>query len=306
MKMKSRFPGKKNITRRKPEFRALSGDRVLDQGLEPGLLVAVLLVAPLAFCQERRRDESLQARVRGVGEYGVKVRVTDVVLVKRKRRMAEQEFGDLEAWVVRRGYPVSGQESERDRAHRGRMAVEPREIARVRVKLVHQNPDCLQVSEKDGLMEEMLDEALVEDATLGLVEKVEMWLSAGADYRYRDGLALQRACAHGHAQIVQILLNAGADVDALDGAPVTMAAVNGWTEIVRLLIHAGADIHQRDNLALKAAAAKGRMEVVRLLVESGAHVNTLSKKSPLQLAHENKHSEVAEFLVSRGAVVVTV
>ncbi len=90
------------------------------------------------------------------------------------------------------------------------------------------------------------------------------------------------------------------------GIPVLFhAAIRGHTDVAELLLEYGADVNDGDggNTALHGAAAFGRREMVRWLIDRGAKVTALdyARKTPLRLAVEKGHDEVADLLRRRGA-----
>jgi ankyrin repeat protein len=91
--------------------------------------------------------------------------------------------------------------------------------------------------------------------------------------------------------------------------PLHSAIANRRTAIVRLLLDHGADVNatQADGFTpLHEAAQNGMLDVTQWLLDRGAHVNprlSSSDKTPLALAIEHQHDEVAELLQQHGARV---
>ena len=128
-----------------------------------------------------------------------------------------------------------------------------------------------------------------------------------------DGFTpLGLAAFFGHVEAVKVLLDGGAQVNvssrnALKAVPLRSAAVAGHLDIARLLVARGADVNARGEggeTPLHEVAGVGRVEFARLLLDHGADVNARGDdgKTPLTVAIENKQTEMANFLRSRGGV----
>ena len=126
-----------------------------------------------------------------------------------------------------------------------------------------------------------------------------------------DGFTpLGLAAFFGHREAVEVLLDGGAQVNvssrnALKAVPLRSAAVAGHLVIARLLVARGADVNARGEggeTPLHEVAGVGRVEFAKLLLEHGADVNARGDdgKTPLTVAIENKQTEMANFLRSRG------
>jgi ankyrin repeat protein len=120
------------------------------------------------------------------------------------------------------------------------------------------------------------------------------------------------AAFFGQIEIVEFLLSRGAEVNspsrnAMRVMPLHSAIANQRSEIVKLLLEHGADVNatQADDFTpLHEAAQNGMADVTQWLIERGAHVNarlSSSGKTPLGLAIEHRHEEVAELLTKHGA-----
>ncbi|GAA6059601.1 hypothetical protein JCM10212_005100 [Sporobolomyces blumeae] len=134
-----------------------------------------------------------------------------------------------------------------------------------------------------------------------------------------DGIgntALIGAATTGNLEIVQMLIGAGADVTAANDKGVTAlhyAASKGHVNVGRLLIEKGADINARDKanqLALHRAATTGSLPFVHLILASLSptkpekpRLNLADRagNTPLHLAIESGHAEVAVALIEAGA-----
>lgn len=148
-------------------------------------------------------------------------------------------------------------------------------------------------------------------------------LEAGADPNTTlpgDETALHTAARTGRVPAVQALLKHGAKVDATERkgqTPLMWAAAAGNADAVDVLIEAGADVHLKLASGFTAfffAVREGHMEVVRRMLAAG-HADVKEEMSPrktsnkgpkrgtspLLLAVENGHFELAAYLLKAGA-----
>ncbi len=163
---------------------------------------------------------------------------------------------------------------------------------------------------------------------------VKMLLDAGAkvDSRNPDGeTALMMAIKGGDLPVVQMLVSSGANVNTVEEfhsqTPLMYAAASNRNaaEMVKLLLSKGADVKPRAKYsdwasqitsepraqyrpvgglnALLYAARGGCYECVEDLIAAGAGVNlpTPEGVTPLMIALDNSHNEVAKFLMDKGA-----
>ncbi|KAI5474195.1 26S proteasome non-ATPase regulatory subunit 10, partial [Pseudohyphozyma bogoriensis] len=122
--------------------------------------------------------------------------------------------------------------------------------------------------------------------------------------------------AVGNLEVVQLLVGAGADVNAVNAKGMTAlhyAASKGHVSVGRLLISKGADINTRDRanqLALHRAATTGALPFVHLILASTSPSRPTAPRlnqqdrggnTPLHLAVESGHAEVAVALIEGGA-----
>lgn len=93
------------------------------------------------------------------------------------------------------------------------------------------------------------------------------------------------------------------------GTPLHEAACFDRLEIAELLIRNKADVNQpqghHGDTPLCVASRKGYLAHVELLIKFGARINQAGKlgATPLHCALENKHENVAQFLVGASASV---
>jgi hypothetical protein len=134
------------------------------------------------------------------------------------------------------------------------------------------------------------------------------------------GSALESASSAGHGSVVRLLLNKYAATFNEDGFLLTdialMSAIrHGYKNAVSWLLKTGVDIEtigeSADLTPLNVACRNGHFAVARLLVENGATINGKGENeaqhlhrttnTPLLDAIENKHSDIALWLIEKGA-----
>ncbi|HEY7334053.1 MAG TPA: ankyrin repeat domain-containing protein [Bryobacteraceae bacterium] len=175
---------------------------------------------------------------------------------------------------------------------------------------------------------------LAEAVKLADARMVKTLLNAGADPEgaNQDGeTALMLAIKTGELPIVETLIKAGANVNTIEKfhnqTPLMWAAAAGRNaaEMVKLLLAKGADVKPRalysdwesqitsepraqyrpvgGLTALLYAARDGCYECVEELADAGADVNVPTPEgvTPLMLALDNDHNDVAKLLLARGA-----
>jgi len=161
----------------------------------------------------------------------------------------------------------------------------------------------------------------------GVVDMVRWLLGHGADVNAReedDWVPLYLAIYNGHLEICQMLQDHNADFDVRNiwGETLLHRAASpcqhrDQLKILQMILDQGADANARDNegcTPLHHASfwtkeqgfygiAKGTVEGSRLLLEHGADIEAKNNKgkTPLQVALENKHHAMAEFLSGMAA-----
>jgi len=175
---------------------------------------------------------------------------------------------------------------------------------------------------------------LTEAARKSDARLVKMLLDAGArvDSANPDGeTALMMAISGGDLKVVQMLVNAGANVNTVEKfhnqTPLMYAAAanRNAAEMVKLLLSRGADVKPRALFsdwpsqitsepraqyrsvggltALLYAARSGCYDCVEELIAAGADVNVPTPEgiTPLMIALDNEHNDVAKLLMDKGA-----
>ena len=175
---------------------------------------------------------------------------------------------------------------------------------------------------------------IAEAASLGDARMVKMLLDAGAEPEgaNTDGqTALMLGINTGELAVVEMLIKAGANVNRIEElrnqTPLMWAATapRNAGEMVKLLLSKGADVRPRalytdwpnqitsepraqyrpvgGLTALLYAARDGCYDCVEALVGAGADVNVPTPEgvTPLMLALDNQHNDVAKLLLDRGA-----
>jgi uncharacterized protein len=166
---------------------------------------------------------------------------------------------------------------------------------------------------------------LVQACTNGSAAMVKLLLDAGADFNIalKGGeTMLMLASRSGNEEAVRMLLRRGANPNArerLGQTALMWAAAEGHTAVIRALIDAGADVNAKIDSGFTPfffAAREGHLDAVRLFLGAGVDVNAMmiragevggprsagtGRTSPLMLAVQNGHFELAIALVDAGA-----
>lgn len=107
--------------------------------------------------------------------------------------------------------------------------------------------------------------------------------------------AMNIAVSLGHSEIMTVLINSGTQVDINN---LLTAVEKQQLDAIRLIINHGVDNPRALNLAVE----RGYFKVVKELLELGLDANG-QDGSPLAIAMENEHTDIANLLVSYGANV---
>ena len=128
-----------------------------------------------------------------------------------------------------------------------------------------------------------------------------------------NGNPLHVAAAEGHVLTAHILIQAGAVVDVLDDEQNTalmIASQEGKSNIVKYLLQAGAKLSWKGDdgmTSLHLAAQNGHLEVVHAILNQNnkqrKFINMQDEGgwTPLVWACENRHEEIINYLLKRGA-----
>jgi ankyrin repeat protein len=137
---------------------------------------------------------------------------------------------------------------------------------------------------------------------------IEYLLSKGARIDEKCGphglTALFKACTDGALYVAKNLVDAGADVNlkTTQGfTPLFVAVQEKHKPVVEYLLSKGANIDEKNGdgefTALYKACFDGSFDIVSVLVDAGADASLKSSgKTPLEIAIENNHKEVVEYL----------
>ncbi|XP_059488485.1 uncharacterized protein LOC132204174 isoform X2 [Neocloeon triangulifer] len=160
------------------------------------------------------------------------------------------------------------------------------------------------------------DDALNLACIRGKLDNVQYFLGLNGfsvDKKGKQGKrALHWAAEKGHSDVAKFLLSKGADVNVRNDdndTPLTLAAHFSNEEICRFLVDNGADLKAVDSDgddALNLACLTGKLENVQYFLGlNGFSVEKKGKqgKTALHMAAEKGHSDVAKFLLSKGADV---
>lgn len=156
---------------------------------------------------------------------------------------------------------------------------------------------------------------LIEAATYGTVEILELLISRGADINAPTDSAgwnpLMAAITCNRPDLARFLILKGARIDRVpSGSPLFLneAVERKMDEVARLLIAKGAPVNQRDGdgkAPLHYAADTGNQRIARLLISKGADLNVTDKfsRTPLHLAVMMANHELVDLLLKAGAKV---
>jgi len=143
---------------------------------------------------------------------------------------------------------------------------------------------------------------LMTASRVGNTEAVKILLEHGADPNaketFKGQTALMWAASEGHADIIRLLLAKGADPKIMsDDRDTTLPKLPAGSPV--------APVSRGGLTALSFAARQGQIEAVNALLEGGSNINQkdVDGNSALVLAILNKHYDLAQTLVARGADV---
>jgi uncharacterized protein len=185
-------------------------------------------------------------------------------------------------------------------------------LSAVLVAAYYQEPEIARL-----LVERGAELNVFEACTVGELARVQGWIDRQPDlinaYAPDGFQPLGLAAFFGHSDIVEFLLSREAQINspshnAMRVMPLHSAIANKRTQIVRLLLDHSADVNttQADDFTpLHEAAQNGMLDVTLWLIDCGAQVNprlSSNGKTPLALANEGQHADVAKLLQQHGAI----
>lgn len=190
----------------------------------------------------------------------------------------------------------------------------------------HNNADAVETLIKHGADVKVANNygvtALSMACTNGNAAIIRQLLDAGADVNAAQPSGetpLMTAARTGRIEAVQLLIDHKADVNTKersDQTAIMWAASEGHADVVKSLIKAGAEFEtplKSGFNALFFAVREGRQAATDVLLDAGADINSVMNPeskgprvprqgtSPLLLAVENGHFELAAHLLDRGA-----
>lgn len=146
---------------------------------------------------------------------------------------------------------------------------------------------------------------------------VKFLINQGADVMARDcfySTPLHNAAYAGSLDIVEYLIAHGALIEAVDcfnSTPLYFACQAGNLDVICYLIQHGADINYADNFGrtpIQAAFECGELSVIKHFIKN-LHVNIeikmLDGRSPLHLAALHGYTDVALYLIRKGANILS-
>jgi ankyrin repeat protein len=173
---------------------------------------------------------------------------------------------------------------------------------------------------------------LAEAVRVANAQLVEMLLNAGANANLAnedDQTPLMLAARTGNVTVARLLVQHGADVNRReryrDQSPVMWAAAEGHADMVRFLVETGADLALRARAndwpsqisneprvqyrptggltPLLYAARAGCLGCVKAILDGGANIDRPNPDgmTPMMMALDNGHPDVALYLLQRGA-----
>ena len=167
--------------------------------------------------------------------------------------------------------------------------------------------------------------SIQEAAEAGDIEAVKQHLAAGIDVNTRNDYfetPLHGATTHGHKEMVELLIAKGSNVNSKDHKDITPLygpTQNGHKEIVELLITKGSDVNAKAGFgeykgqtpldwaeeSIFGAASTGGIEWVKQHLAARTDVDARDDdgKTPLHLAANHGHKEIAELLIAKGSNV---
>ncbi|KAI8903087.1 ankyrin repeat-containing domain protein [Gorgonomyces haynaldii] len=141
------------------------------------------------------------------------------------------------------------------------------------------------------------NQSLVNAATCGMVEMVQMLLNDNRVRETMDSTALKAACGHGHLEIVRVLIAAGQDPAADEQEAIQDAVLNGYVPVVRqLMLDPRVDPAVSNDFCLRMAVQLGHMEMVQTLLQDPRVNPKIGNDYCYRVACEKGHDELADYM----------
>lgn len=170
--------------------------------------------------------------------------------------------------------------------------------------------DSVEVVQVEQDRQTKLDLALNQAALNGNLDKVKVYIDAGAKPNWRNpaknqylNTALHMAAYRGNAEVAKLLLEAAANPEMenkFHNKPIFFAAYYGHNDVIQVLLKYGADptgfCRKNGLTALHKACMQGHVSSAKLLLDAGAYPLSLDKKnrSPLEVVGIEGDKEVDE------------
>lgn len=159
-------------------------------------------------------------------------------------------------------------------------------------------------------------------AQYGHFDIVKNIVDDGGDIHARNNYSLRVAYIQGHKEIVNYLFDKHSkstskfritDMQELENNPnlkrgariyykidrkLILAAIANMVKMAETLTELGADVHTREESPLCSAISFGKLDTVKFFIERGADVTVPLMKSSLELAKNNGHMDVVEYIES--------
>ena len=137
----------------------------------------------------------------------------------------------------------------------------------------------------------------------------EVLIQHGGDPNARNKIKqvpLHLAAQNGHKHVAAVLIRHGSDVNAKNvlsqDTPLHLAAENGHKHVVEVLLQHGSDVNTRNNRRLMLNQFDAMMQL-QFFLQHGFDTTVYVRNTPLHLAAENGHRQVAEDLILHGSDV---
>lgn len=144
-------------------------------------------------------------------------------------------------------------------------------------------------------------------ANAGNLDGVKHAVEQGAQVKFAHDFPLKNACFNGHYEVAEYLLDLGQGVKIREEL-LCEVIERGNLEILKLLVEHGANITSGYKKALKfvrLACQNRHVEVARFLLEKGANIHNYKNTYLLQEASRAGYKDIVKLLVDFGADINT-